>query len=268
MSETDRRVARLDGASTAASEIVRPDRNQCVDVLAAEVSAITAAVGDLSADDWSRPTMSTGWSVRDMLAHVGGQWEEMAHFSRLLGRLRTARHRYPGRTVLDGHNQVQLDDIADQPTDVIVGRLQSFGPASVRVLRRLPGVMRRTPTRWFFPEPPLPEPGLGYLFDVVVARDTWMHRLEIARATDRAFVVGAHDGYVVAQIVRDLGVAWTGPPTTLEVTSRAGGTWTLGRGAPTQTVSVDPLELALSLSGRPATGISPHTPLATARVVF
>ncbi len=248
--------------------VTRPDRGRAADVFAAEVRAMTDVVDDLRPGEWSQPTMSAGWSVRDLVAHVGGQWEELARFDRLLRRLLVGRRRYPARIVLDGHNQVQIDDVADQPTSVVVERMHRFGPAAVRGARRLPGLVRRTPSRWFFPEPPLTEPDLGYVFDVLSARDTWMHRLEICRSTNREFVVNAHDHDVVGQVVRDLGVDWTGPAITLELSGRAGGTWTLGGDHPTETVSLDPLELALHLSGRPTSGITPDSPLYGARTVF
>jgi uncharacterized protein (TIGR03083 family) len=271
MSATDPRAARRRNPvseQTMIRVVARPDRGRAADVFAAEVRATTDLVNELRGDEWSRPTLSAGWSVREMVAHVAGQWEELARFDRLLRRLWLGRRRYPSRIVLDGHNQVQIDDVADQPTSVIVGRLRQFGPAAVRGARRLPRLVRRTPSRWFFPEPPLTEPDLGYVFDVLSARDTWMHRLEICRTTNREFVVNAHDHDVVGQVVRDLGASWTGPALTLELTGRAGGTWTLGGGIPTETVSLDPLELALHLSGRPATGIAPDSPLFAARTVF
>jgi hypothetical protein len=45
---------------------------------------------------------------------------------------------------------------------------------------------------------------IGYLTDVILTRDAWMHRLDLARATDRAPVLTAdHDGVIVSDIVAE-----------------------------------------------------------------
>jgi hypothetical protein len=133
----------------------------------------------------------------------------------------------------------------------------------------MPGLVRRLPSRLFFPEPPLPEPSLRYLFDVLTARDTWMHRLEVARATGRAFIPGPHDADITAGVVGDLAAAWTGPAMLLRLTGPAGGEWTVAAGglqADAVTVQADAVAAMLHLSGRvPLAGPGP---LADARVVF
>ena len=43
---------------------------------------------------------------------------------------------------------------------------------------------------------------LGYLTDVILTRDPWMHRLDLARATGQAPTLTAdHDGVIVADVV-------------------------------------------------------------------
>ncbi|HEU4912361.1 MAG TPA: hypothetical protein VFV76_10715 [Actinomycetes bacterium] len=45
---------------------------------------------------------------------------------------------------------------------------------------------------------------LGYLTDVILTRDTWMHRSDIAAATGRAMTLTAeHDGVLVADIAAE-----------------------------------------------------------------
>ncbi len=60
----------------------------------------------------------------------------------------------------------------------------------------------------------------GYLVDTVFTRDTWLHRLDIARATDQPMVTTAdHDGRLVSDVVGE----WSrrhGQPFAL---ARAGG---------------------------------------------
>ena len=47
---------------------------------------------------------------------------------------------------------------------------------------------------------------MGYLVDIILTRDTWMHRVDIARATGRPMELTAeHDGRIVADVVRRVG---------------------------------------------------------------
>ena len=41
--------------------------------------------------------------------------------------------------------------------------------------------------------------GPGYMLDVVMVRDVWMHRVDLARATARPLLVGEHDPEIVSQ---------------------------------------------------------------------
>jgi len=96
----------------------------------------------------------------------------------------------------------------------------------------------------------LPDDRLSYMLDVLGLRDPWMHRVDLARATGRPLVLGAHDRVIVAQAVADLGRAWDGPPALLELTGPAGGQWVLGHGAPAATIRADTVDYLRALSGR------------------
>ena len=68
----------------------------------------------------------------------------------------------------------------------------------------------------------------GYLVDTIFTRDTWMHRLDISRATGQPMVLTAdHDGRLIADVVAE----WArrhGQPFTLTLTGPAGGRWRVG----------------------------------------
>lgn len=243
-------------------------RSRAADITEAEVTAFQQLVATLDRADWEQSTHNAGWRVRDVVAHVAGQYEELARIATFLRRLRTGRRRYPDRIALDAHNQVQIDELAGLSSPELVARLGRYGPTGVRAVRRIPGLVRRLPSTLFFPEPPLPDRTLGYMFDVLTSRDTWMHRLDIARATGRPFTVGEHDRHIVAQVLRDLGRRWNGPAVTLELTGAAGGVWTVGTAATVDTVRADTLGMMLHLSGRPGLTLPAESPIADARVVF
>jgi hypothetical protein len=100
----------------------------------------------------------------------------------------------------------------------------------------------------------------GYLVDTIFTRDTWMHRLDICRATGREMVLTPeHDGRLVADVVAD----WArrhGQPFTLTLDGPAGGRWHAGTGG--ETITLDALDFCWTLAGRaPATGLlAVHVP--------
>jgi len=243
-------------------------RRRAADVAAAELRAFGDLLASLGDADWALTTDCDEWTVRDVAAHVCGQYEELARPTTLLRRLRTGRRRYPDRIALDAHNQVQIDDLGRLPPAALVAHLARYGPVAIRRIRLMPGVLRRISTERFYPEPPLAEPNLGYFVDVIVARDTWMHRIELSRATGRAFEVDDHDYEIVGQVVRDLDRGWRRPPLRLELTGPAGSTWQIGGSAPVESVTADTLAMMLHLSGRDGVELPPDSPLEAARVVF
>ena len=89
---------------------------------------------------------------------------------------------------------------------------------------------------------------MGYLFDIVLTRDTWMHRSDIAKATGRPMeLTAAHDGRIVA----DAAAEWArrhGKPCTLHLTGPAGGTFRQGDGG--EEITIDAVDFCRILSGR------------------
>src|ERR1019366_3724301 len=100
----------------------------------------------------------------------------------------------------------------------------------VRARRRTPA-----PLRWgvrMKQDPPFDAERwqLGYLVDTIFTRDTWMHRLDISRATGQEMVLTAdHDGRLIANIVAEWALRH-GQPFTLNLTGAAGGRWRVGDG--------------------------------------
>ena len=95
---------------------------------------------------------------------------------------------------------------------------------------------------------------MGYVFEVILTRDTWMHRVDVAQATGRTLdLTPAHDGRIVADVVAE----WArrhGKPFTLELTGPAGGTYTEGSGG--AEITCDAVEFCRTLAGRaPGSGL-------------
>ena len=83
---------------------------------------------------------------------------------------------------------------------------------------------------------------------MILTRDIWMHRVDLARATDTAPVHDPdHDGRIVAEIVAE----WArrhGQPFDLTLTGAAGGHFLTGEGG--ATIAEDATEFCRMLSGR------------------
>jgi hypothetical protein len=96
---------------------------------------------------------------------------------------------------------------------------------------------------------------IRYLMWVTHSRDTWMHRLDICRATNRPFVqTREHDARIVELVVRDtakkLNKKLNGRAITLILTGIAGGTWQVGNGESTAEMEMDALDFNIFISGR------------------
>jgi hypothetical protein len=89
---------------------------------------------------------------------------------------------------------------------------------------------------------------LGHLVDVIITRDVWTHRVDIARATGRDLVLDPDvDGPIVADVVAE----WAGrhgQPFELTLGGPAGGTFVQGDGG--QRLELDAVEFCRVLSGR------------------
>lgn len=97
---------------------------------------------------------------------------------------------------------------------------------------------------------------IARLVDVIYTRDTWLHRVDIARATSRSLTLGTADSRVVEDVVLE----WIGRHDTavdLTLTGPAGGRFTHGAGGPALTL--DAVEFCRILSGRaPGSGLLAH----------
>ncbi|MFG3504793.1 maleylpyruvate isomerase family mycothiol-dependent enzyme [Streptomyces sp. NPDC047821] len=243
-------------AAALALDIPRTHPLRARAVNAAEVRAMLAALGRLAPGDWSLGTACAGWTVRDMISHVVGQYEELARPWLLVGRTVRGRRRYPELLPLAAHNQYQVDARRSAAPHALVDELTRFGPLGVHAVERVPlAARRRIRLSPLFPEARgLAENSMDYLARVLITRDTWMHRVDLCDATGVELVLREHDKEVVGQVLLDLALDWSGPPAFLDLSGPAGGRWSLGRGAPAVVVQADAVTWMRHLSGRPPVG--------------
>jgi uncharacterized protein (TIGR03083 family) len=229
------------------------DRPALMSLAATEYDRFAAMLPGLGAADWTRATECPGWDVRAMASHVLGMAEMAASVREGIHQQMAAKKR--GGLFIDEMNAVQVEERANLTPDDVTRRFTAVGPRAARARRRIPSFIRNRT----LPIPQLvgdveEDWRIGFLIDTVLTRDTWMHRVDIARAVGRPLELTAdHDGVLVADVVAE----WAGrhgKPCELILTGTAGGRWTFGAGGPT--VELDAIEFARTLSGRePGTGL-------------
>jgi uncharacterized protein (TIGR03083 family) len=214
---------------------------------ATEFTRAIELLRQLQADEWQRPTVCQLWDVRAMASHMLGMAEAQASFGQFLHDFRAA-HRRTGGAMIDAMTATQVGERADLTPAAIVDRLTRVAPRAVRARRRVPGLMRSgirmaqdppfDAERWRY----------GYLVDRVFTRDTWIHRLDISRATGREMILTPqHDGRLVADVVADWGQRH-GQAFTLALTGPSGGRWRSGSGG--EHIELSALDFCWTLAGR------------------
>jgi uncharacterized protein (TIGR03083 family) len=225
---------------------------------AVEYQRVVDALSALGPADWSKPTDCPDWDVRQLACHVVGMAamaaspRETARQQKLAG----AEHAKRGGAMVDSLTAVQVRERDGRSPEEIVAEAGRVAPRAARG-RRLTPVFIRQRT---FPVPQLlngveEQWTVGFLVDVVLTRDPWMHRIDLARATDKELELTAeHDGLIVDDVVREW-AARHGRAYRLELTGPAGGHWSSDLpGEPPESIRMDAIDFCRTISGR-ATGV-------------
>jgi uncharacterized protein (TIGR03083 family) len=222
------------------------DRATAMRLAATEYERFLAQLRLLDDAEWTRPTDCPGWDVRTMASHVLGMAEMAASLREQVHQQRAAARAGGGIDALTG---VQVRERVHLTPPKLMDRFAAVAPRAVRGRRRMPGLLRRRTVpeeqvvgtareKWTF----------GFLVDVILTRDPWMHRLDIARAVGRdPDLTADHDGVLVADVVAE----WAqrhGRPYRLHLTGPAGGSWSAGDHGPE--LELDAAEFCRLISGR------------------
>ena len=238
-------------ASAPARTRPRPpalDRDTAYRLAGTEYDRYLRLVRDLAPHDWDRPTACPGWDVRAVTAHVVGMAEMAASVRETARQNRLAGKAGGG---IDALTALQVREHADLDGPGLVAALAGVAPRAARGRRRLSRVAGRvrlpaeqvvgTGREWW---------RIGFLMDVVLTRDVWMHRMDVCDATGREpELTPDHDGVLVA----DVAAEWAqrhGRPYRLRLTGPAGGEWSSGTDG--EELELDAVEFCRVLSGRGA----------------
>jgi uncharacterized protein (TIGR03083 family) len=226
------------------------ERDVAIRLATTEYERVADQFAHLSPGQWSSPTDCPDWDVRAMAGHMLGMIQMIASMPEMIRQQLAAKRRAKrdGSVMIDALTALQVEKNANLTTDELVGQVRRLAPKAVKARRRAPGLMRRQTMsdqdEWWT---------MGYLFDVILTRDPFLHRVDIARATSVPVVATAeHEGVIVDDAVAE----WASRHAAaydLELTGPAGGHWQHGEG---QHITMDALEFCRALSGRaPAHGL-------------
>jgi uncharacterized protein (TIGR03083 family) len=242
----------LDQSPTRVARTVDLDRTIAMRLAATEYERVVAMLEALTPEQWQAPTECTGWDVRAMAGHILGMTQMAATVRETLRQSLVSgrRAKRSGCLPIDALTAVQVEKNEALTREELLRALRRTGPKAAAARRRTPAVVRNRT---------LPEVQvvggaqewwtIGYLLDVILTRDPFMHRIDIARATGAPMQSSAdHEGVIVDDVVRE----WAGrhgQAYALVLTGPAGGRWGSGQAEP---ITMDAFDFCRALSGRAA----------------
>jgi uncharacterized protein (TIGR03083 family) len=229
----------------------RFDREVAMELAATEYERVADLLDQLTPEQWAADTDCPGWDVRAMAGHMLGMIQMAASLPEMIRQqaASTRQAKREGGLLIDALTALQVEKNAALTPAEIASEVRRLAPRAVQGRRRPPAFVRNRATKeetdgwWTF----------GYLFDVILTRDPFMHRLDITRATGAPMAATAeHEGIIVDDVVRE----WAerhGSPYTLELSGAAGGRWQEGEA---EHLAMDAFEFCRVVSGRaPAAGV-------------
>jgi uncharacterized protein (TIGR03083 family) len=211
-----------------------------------QYARLVETLRSLSDEEWAAPTDCTGWTVKDVAAHVYGNLECVATPREFVRQVREGRKLDP-KNPYDGLNAYQVSYYSPLSGPEITERIVALAERALRHRARTPWLLRNAI------RPKLDVAGrvpMSFVLDTIYTRDTYMHRVDVCRATGRELVLDD----IEKRIVEDMVEEWAdrhGQPYRLTLTGPAGGTYAGGTGGPELTC--DAVEWTRINSGR-ATG--------------
>jgi uncharacterized protein (TIGR03083 family) len=232
------------------------DRGVAMRLAATEYDRVVALLAALTPAQWSAPTDCPAWDVRAMAGHMLGMAQMAATLLETVRQQVGAQRRAKrdGASLIDALTALQVDKNAGLTPNEVVDEMRRVGPKAARARRRSQGFVRARTM------PGLQDVGdhqeawtFGYLLDVILTRDPFMHRVDITRATGAPMHADpSHEGIIIDDVIQE----WAGrhgAPYQLVLTGPAGGRWSRGDAEP---VELDAFEFCRMLSGRSsATGL-------------
>jgi uncharacterized protein (TIGR03083 family) len=242
-------VAISSTAFSYANQIDTPTADEAHQLLTTAFERFMHLIESLDLEDWSKPTACTAWNVHDVVAHQAGGYASGISYGEMFRQY--SRIPKKGQLPEDAINQLQIVERKNKTPQELIAELKQAGPKAIHNwaygFRAVKWIALPHQVGGFM--------SLRYLMWVTHSRDTWMHRLDICRATGRDFEqTREHDGrineLVVLDVARKLGGKLGNRAIRLVLTGIAGGEWILGNGEPESELEMDVLDFNIFVSGR------------------
>jgi uncharacterized protein (TIGR03083 family) len=237
--------------SPAKPRVTSIDHRSAMQFAATEYARGAELLARLEPAHWSAPTLNTGWDVRATVGHTVGMMEMVSSMPAMIRQQRAAQRaaRRSGAPVsIDELTALQVRLNAPLTTAALIAKWHALAPKAVRGRRRIPALVRnRTMPERQLVGGELETWTIGYLIDVILTRDPFMHRLDVHHATGLPLqLTPEHEGRLIDDVVRE----WAqrhGRPYALALTGPAGGTWGTGSG---EKLCLDAVDFCRIVSGR------------------
>lgn len=242
-------IAIAPSSITTAERIPYTTADEAHNLLQTAFERFIRLIESLDPEDWSKQTACTAWNVHDMVAHQAGGYASGTSYGEMLRQY--SRIPKNGQLPEDAINDLQVGERARMTPTELAAELSQVGPKAIHNW-----AYGFRAVKWIaIPHPVGGFTSLRHLMWVIHSRDTWMHRLDICRATGRAFEqTREHDGrinqLVVLDVARKLDGKLGNRAIRLVLTGIAGGEWQLGNGEPEAELKMDVLDFNIFVSGR------------------
>jgi uncharacterized protein (TIGR03083 family) len=246
-------IGELTQTIRAAHDIPYPTADEACSLLQTEFARFMSLIKALDPDDWAKPTACTAWTVQNMLAHQAGGYASGTGYREMIRQYSAKRK--PGQLPEDATNELQVSERAGRSPADLIAELNTVGPVAIQKWAYQFRLAKLVTELVKVPHPVAGVLSFKHLMWVIHSRDTWMHRLDICRATGRHFEQTAeHDGRIAALVMLDVERALSklldGNAIVFELTGIAGGNWKVGGGEPVAQVKMDTLDFNIFVSGR------------------
>jgi uncharacterized protein (TIGR03083 family) len=237
-------------STVASAEHIRyTDAEEAHNLMVTSLERMMHLLRSLEPEEWTRPTACTAWDVHDMVAHQAGGYTSGVSYKEMMRQY--GRVPKKGQLPEDAINELQVGERRNMSPAELIGELEQTGRKAIdnwaHGFRAIKWIAIPHPVGGFM--------SIRNLMWIIHSRDTWMHRLDICRATNRPFEqTRDHDGRIVELVMLDvsgkLKKKLAGRAIMLVLTGIAGGTWKIGSGDPVAEMEMDALDFNIFVSGR------------------
>src|SRR5687767_2442979 len=215
-------------------------------LMSSQYDALLTTLRELPPEGWQAVTDCDPWTVKDIVAHLVGWAEALTSVSQFRRQLFEGRRRTKEMgNLLNAVSQVQVDDRASMSPEQLVVRWEVVMPKFEKVRRGGGTIGKVLP---YYEGSLIGFTNVAYLANTIFTRDTFMHRIDISRATSTELHLGRRE----QRLMEDVLVDWsrrTGAAARINLEGPAGGYYLVGTG-PIATIEGDAVEMASVLAGR------------------